>query len=58
MRLHRPILKIILLISITAWLAACGGGGSSAITLWGMAELVDDVGNVFDPQIISSPAYL
>jgi hypothetical protein len=27
MRLHRPVLRIISLIGITAWLIACGGGG-------------------------------
>jgi hypothetical protein len=29
MRLHRPFLKTILLISLSVWLSACGGGGGS-----------------------------
>jgi hypothetical protein len=32
MRLRRPFLKIILLIGIAAWVAACGGGGGSSGT--------------------------
>jgi hypothetical protein len=49
------------LVVITAILAAgCGGGGGSTTsTTWDTAILIDsDFGKAFDPQIMSSPAYL
>jgi hypothetical protein len=48
------------LVVITAILAAgCGGGGSTTSTTWDTAILIDsDFGKAFDPQIMSSPAYL
>jgi len=36
-----------------------GGGGPPAFNPWGITELADtDIGNEFDPQIMSSPANL
>jgi len=48
------------LVVITEILAAgCGGGGSTTSTTWDTAILIDtEFGNAFDPQIMSSPAYL
>ena len=59
MQLFQAFTKFIILISLSAWISACGGGsGSSAFTSWGMVRLIETaVGNAFDPQIISSPAY-
>jgi len=61
MRLLREFTKFILLTDLSVWLSACGGSGSSSITStpWGTAVLIEsDVGNLFNLQIMSSPAYL
>ncbi len=58
MQLSRAFTRIILLISLSAWLSACGGGSTTS-TPRSTADLIEtDVGNAFGPQIMSSPAYL
>ncbi|MEE8327354.1 MAG: hypothetical protein V3R32_00985 [Nitrosomonadaceae bacterium] len=58
MQLFQAFTRIILLINLSAWLSACGGGSTTS-TPQSTAELIEtDVGNAFDPQIMSLSAYL
>jgi hypothetical protein len=58
MQLFQAFTKVILLIGLSTWLSACGGGSTTPAP-WSTAELIEsDVGNAFGPQIMSSPAYL
>jgi hypothetical protein len=58
MRLLREFIKFILLTDLSVWLSACGVGSTTS-TPWSTAELIEtDVGNAFDPQIMSLSAYL